>query len=69
MHRCGYLCPALQIRPQVPSVTLLAADLELNTAAIAEGLTVDDPNIHSQLNASPTTVLWAGAEAEMALMR
>ena len=30
----------------LPSSTLLSADNELNTAAIAEGLTVDDPNNH-----------------------
>lgn len=30
----------------LPSLTLLSADNELNTAAIAEGLTVDDPNNH-----------------------
>lgn len=30
----------------LPSLILLSADNELNTAAIAEGLTVDDPNNH-----------------------
>ena len=27
-------------------ITLISADRDLNTAAIAEGLTVDDPNSH-----------------------
>jgi len=27
-------------------MTLLSADAELNTAALAEGLSVDDPNSH-----------------------
>lgn len=30
----------------LPSVTLLSADSELNAAAVAEGLTVDNPNNH-----------------------
>jgi predicted nucleic acid-binding protein len=29
-----------------PSVTLISADLDLNTAGVAEGLNVDDPNTH-----------------------
>jgi predicted nucleic acid-binding protein len=29
-----------------PPVTLISADLELNTAAATEGLSVDDPNTH-----------------------
>jgi len=28
------------------SLTLLSADTDLNTAAVSEGLTVDDPNNH-----------------------
>jgi uncharacterized protein len=28
------------------SVTLISADRDLNTAAIAEGMTVEDPNLH-----------------------
>ena len=40
------LAAALEIHANDPSLTLLSADLELNTAAIAEGLTVDDPNSH-----------------------
>jgi uncharacterized protein len=37
------LAPALDIHRLDPSLTLLSADAELNTTAIAEGLTVDDP--------------------------
>jgi len=40
------LAAALEIHPNDPSLTLLSADAELNTAAIVEGLTVDDPNSH-----------------------
>lgn len=40
------LAAALEIRSQVPSLTLLSADLELNAAAATEGLAVDDPNSH-----------------------
>lgn len=35
-------CVALAI----PALTLISADVALNTAATAEGLTVDDPNAH-----------------------
>ncbi len=31
---------------KLPSLTLLSADTDLNAAAIAEGLTVDNPNNH-----------------------
>ncbi|MFL6216297.1 MAG: type II toxin-antitoxin system VapC family toxin [Blastocatellia bacterium] len=31
----------------VSSLTLVSADVELNTAAMAEGLSVEDPNTHS----------------------
>lgn len=30
----------------LPSLTLIAADLDLNTAGTAEGLAIDDPNTH-----------------------
>ena len=40
------LAAALEIHATDPSLTLLSADAELNTAATAEGLTVDDPNSH-----------------------
>jgi predicted nucleic acid-binding protein len=40
------LAAALEIQASAPSLALLSADAELNTAAIAEGLTVDDPNLH-----------------------
>jgi predicted nucleic acid-binding protein len=34
-------------------VTLISADLELNAAAVAEGLTVDDPNAHPRTARKP----------------
>jgi predicted nucleic acid-binding protein len=37
---------ALVIHSQAPSLTLLSADAELNAAAAAERLAVDDPNSH-----------------------
>ncbi|MBV8240824.1 MAG: type II toxin-antitoxin system VapC family toxin, partial [Hyphomicrobiales bacterium] len=40
------LAAALEIHATDPSLTLLSADAELNIAAMAEGLTVDDPNSH-----------------------
>jgi hypothetical protein len=40
------LSAALEIHANDPSLTLLSADVELNSAAMAEGLTVDDPNSH-----------------------
>jgi hypothetical protein len=40
------LAAALEIHSRIPSVTLLSADTDLNSAAIAEGLLVDDPNSH-----------------------
>jgi predicted nucleic acid-binding protein len=40
------LAAALEIHANDPSVTLLSADSELNGAANAEGLAVDDPNLH-----------------------
>ncbi len=30
----------------MPSLTLVSADVALNTAAVAEGLLVEDPNAH-----------------------
>jgi hypothetical protein len=30
----------------LPALTLVSADAELNAAAAAEGLTVEDPNLH-----------------------
>jgi len=40
------LAAALDIHRLDPSLTLLSADAELNTAALAQGLLVDDPNNH-----------------------
>lgn len=40
------LAAALEIQAHVPALTLLSADAELNAAASAEGLTVEDPNAH-----------------------
>jgi uncharacterized protein len=40
------LAAALEIHATDPSLTLLSADVELNAAAIAEGVRVDDPNNH-----------------------
>jgi predicted nucleic acid-binding protein len=40
------LASALEIHRLDPSLTLISADHELNAAAIAEGLAVDDPNAH-----------------------
>ena len=40
------LASALDISQQIPSLTLISADGDLNTAAMAEGLAVDDPNTH-----------------------
>jgi len=40
------LAAVLEIHATDPSLTLLSADAELNAAALAEGLTVDDPNLH-----------------------
>ena len=40
------LAAALEIHAADPSLTLLSADAELNAAALAKGLTVDDPNLH-----------------------
>jgi predicted nucleic acid-binding protein len=40
------LAAALDIHRQDPSLTLVSADANLNTAAAAEGLLVEDPNLH-----------------------
>jgi uncharacterized protein len=40
------LTVALEIRQQDPSLTLVSADADLNSAATAEGLSVEDPNTH-----------------------
>jgi hypothetical protein len=40
------LAAVLEIHATDPSLTLLSADVELNAAAVAEGLLVDDPNNH-----------------------
>ena len=40
------LAAALEVHAQAPPLTLLSADANLNTAAAAEGLLVDDPNSH-----------------------
>ena len=40
------LAAALEIHATDPSLTLLSADAELNAAATAEGLAVEDPNSH-----------------------
>jgi predicted nucleic acid-binding protein len=40
------LAAACEVHAQAPSLTLLSADADLNTAAAAEGLRVDDPNRH-----------------------
>jgi hypothetical protein len=40
------LAAALEIRTLAPPLTLISADQELNAAATAEGLAVDDPNTH-----------------------
>jgi len=37
---------ALDTQARLPSLTLLSADVDLNAAALAEGLAVDDPNSH-----------------------
>jgi uncharacterized protein len=42
------LAAALEVHFQIPSLTLLSADADLNAAAAAEGLLVDDPNTHPQ---------------------
>jgi len=40
------LASALEIHRLEPSLTLISADQELNAAAKAEGIVVDDPNAH-----------------------
>jgi predicted nucleic acid-binding protein len=40
------LAAALEIHAAEPSLRLISADIELNAAAVAEGMAVDDPNSH-----------------------
>jgi uncharacterized protein len=40
------LAAALETHARIPSLTLLSADADVNAAAQAEGLAVDDPNSH-----------------------
>lgn len=40
------LASALEIHRLVPSLMLISADRELNAAAMAEGIAVEDPNAH-----------------------
>jgi uncharacterized protein len=40
------LAAALEVRWQIPLLILISADADLNAAAIAEGLPVEDPNTH-----------------------
>jgi uncharacterized protein len=40
------LAAALEVRSKIPALILVSADAALNAAAIAEGLPVDDPNLH-----------------------
>jgi len=40
------LAAVLEIHATDPSLTLLSSDADLNAAALAEGLAVDDPNLH-----------------------
>jgi uncharacterized protein len=40
------LAAAMEVRLQVPALILVSADVELNAAAAAEGLPVEDPNTH-----------------------
>jgi predicted nucleic acid-binding protein len=40
------LAAGLDAQGRLPSLTLLSADADLNAAALAEGLAVDDPNNH-----------------------
>ncbi len=40
------LAASLEVRSQVPRLVLISADADLNSAALAEGLPVEDPNAH-----------------------
>jgi predicted nucleic acid-binding protein len=40
------LAAALKVQAQEAALTLVSADVELNAAAVLEGLAVDDPNQH-----------------------
>jgi predicted nucleic acid-binding protein len=40
------LAAVLEVRTQAPSIILVSADVDLNTAATVEGLSFEDPNTH-----------------------
>ena len=40
------LAGALEVQDSTPGLVLVSSDAELNLAAVAEGLTVEDPNTH-----------------------
>jgi uncharacterized protein len=40
------LAAALEVRAQIPTTTLISGDGDLNVAATAEGMPVEDPNMH-----------------------
>jgi hypothetical protein len=40
------LAAALEVWSQTPSTVLISANGDLNAAATAEGMAVDDPNTH-----------------------
>jgi uncharacterized protein len=40
------LAASLEVRSQVPPLILVSADADLNRAALAEGLPIEDPNTH-----------------------
>ncbi len=45
-HDAVQLAAALELYRQAPTLAMLSADAGLNAAASAEGLSVDDPNLH-----------------------
>jgi hypothetical protein len=40
------LAAALEVWAQIPTTILISSDTDLNAAATAEGMPVDDPNTH-----------------------
>jgi predicted nucleic acid-binding protein len=40
------LATALEVWAQIPTIVLISSDVDLNAAAIAEGMPVDDTNTH-----------------------
>lgn len=42
----GYAINTFYVDLGLPPIVFVSADTELNTAAVAEGLTVDNPNLH-----------------------